>query len=86
MLNPAPVSAPREVVLTVAQTHVFYLLVEGLSNLQIGDELALAEKTVKAHVTNIMRSARLENRVRVSAAYWRGNLRIVTEIARGAFP
>jgi two-component system, NarL family, response regulator DevR len=56
--------------LSPAQRKVFDLLVEGLSNREIGDKIHLAEKTVKVHVTAIFKSLGCQRRTRVIAQYY----------------
>jgi DNA-binding NarL/FixJ family response regulator len=48
--------------LTKRQSEVLQLLARGLSNKEIGRELSLSERTVKAHVTAIFRSLGVSNR------------------------
>ena len=48
--------------LTVAQRRVFDLLVQGLSNREIGQLLGLTEGTVKLHVSKILRCLGVTNR------------------------
>jgi two-component system, NarL family, nitrate/nitrite response regulator NarL len=48
--------------LTRRQSEVLQLLARRLSNKEIGRELSLSERTVKAHVTAIFRSLRVSNR------------------------
>lgn len=52
--------------LTEREREVLELLVQGLSNQQIGQQLNLAEKTIKHYMTNIL--AKLQVRSRVEAA------------------
>jgi DNA-binding NarL/FixJ family response regulator len=48
--------------LTRQQAKILQLICEGLLNKQIAFELSIAETTVKAHVTAIMRKLRVQNR------------------------
>ena len=48
--------------LTAGQRRVFDLLVRGLSNREIGDQLGLTEGTVKVHVSHILRSLGVSSR------------------------
>lgn len=48
--------------LTPAQYKVLCLLRDGLLNKQIGYELGIAEKTVKTHVTSVLRKLEITNR------------------------
>jgi two-component system, NarL family, nitrate/nitrite response regulator NarL len=59
-------SLPR---LTERQTDVLRLVQRGMSNKMIGRELGLSEKTVKVHVTSILKALNVMNRTQaVSAA------------------
>ncbi|KXZ58634.1 Transcriptional regulatory protein DegU [Brevibacterium ravenspurgense] len=51
--------------LTAREREVFQLIAQGKSNAEIGDELFMAEPTVKTHVRNIL--AKLEVRDRIHA-------------------
>ena len=48
--------------LTPAQYKVLCLLRDGLLNKQIGYELGIAEKTVKTHITSVLRKLEITNR------------------------
>lgn len=52
----------KPVALTERQTEVLRLLDRGLSNKEIGRELRVSERTVKAHITAIFKSLRVSNR------------------------
>lgn len=54
--------------LTPTERKVLELIGDGLSNREIGDELGLAEKTVKNHVTGLL--AKMGFRRRTQAAAW----------------
>ena len=64
MLNsaepPPEPAGPRS--LTGRQLDVLRLLVQGRANKEIGRELGLSEKTVKAHVTAVFRRLEVVNR------------------------
>ena len=60
--------APVEHGLTERERDVLVLLVSGLSNKQIARRLGIAEKTVKAHLSNIFRSIGVADRTQ--AALW----------------
>jgi DNA-binding NarL/FixJ family response regulator len=51
---------------------VVHLIVEGLSNKQISLRLALSEKTVKNHVSHILRKLKLRARTQVAVMALRG--------------
>ena len=54
--------------LTVRQVEVLQLLARGLSNKQVMRELAIAERTVKAHVTAIFTALAVNNRTQAVLA------------------
>jgi DNA-binding NarL/FixJ family response regulator len=54
--------------LTGRQLDVLRLLAEGAPNKVIGRELGLAERTVKAHVTAVLRALKLSSRTQVAIA------------------
>jgi two-component system, NarL family, nitrate/nitrite response regulator NarL len=53
--------------LTERQLEVLRLMATGLSNKEIGQMLSVAEKTVKAHLTEIFRSLSVANRTQAGA-------------------
>lgn len=76
MLGPAA-AAPRATgtdaarpiaTLTERQLEVLRLLGRGLSNKEIGRDLGLSEKTVKAHVTAIFKTLNVVNRTQAASA------------------
>jgi DNA-binding NarL/FixJ family response regulator len=42
------------------------MLVAGLSNKEIGEPLGIVERTVKAHITKLMRKVGVQNRIALS--------------------
>jgi len=62
--------------LTERQTEVLLLIERGLSNKEIGDELGLSEKTVKVHVSAILRSLKVENRSQAAKLARMGTLKL----------
>ena len=66
--GPAPAAAPPAAghALTGRERDVLALIARGRSNRQIGEELAISEKTVKAHVGNILTKLRLEDRTQAA--------------------
>ena len=70
----APRRGDRPNLLTERQVDVLRLLARGLSNKEIGRELSVAERTVKAHVTAIFRSLGVVNRAQAIDAATRDAL------------
>jgi len=60
--------------LTQRQWQVLALLVQGKPNKLIGRELALAEGTVKIHVTAILKALHVSNRTQAAVAVSRMNI------------
>jgi DNA-binding NarL/FixJ family response regulator len=61
-------SLGRLVTLTEREFQVFMLLGHGLSNRRIGAALHIGERTVKLHVSNILRKLALESRLQAGLA------------------
>lgn len=58
-------SAPADPVplpLTPAEEKVFWQVIQGLTNKQIGDQLFVSPRTVQTHLSNILSKLQLENR------------------------
>jgi two-component system, NarL family, nitrate/nitrite response regulator NarL len=75
ILEPVADAVPQRVsdngnpgVLTARQIEVLALISEGKPNKTIATELALSEKTVKAHITAIFRALNVVNRTQAAAA------------------
>lgn len=59
----APPSAQLEPLpLTPAEEKVFWQVIQGLTNKQIGDQLFVSPRTVQTHLSNILSKLQLENR------------------------
>lgn len=59
----APVaSAPTPLPLTPAEEKVFWEVIQGYTNKQIGDRLFVSPRTVQTHLSNILSKLQLENR------------------------
>ena len=59
--------APQLAKLTPRQREIAALIGNGASNRQIASQLRISDKTVKTHVTGILRRLDLPNRVHVAA-------------------
>lgn len=55
-------SAPAALPLTPAEAKVFWEVVQGFTNKQIGDRLFVSPRTVQTHLSNILSKLELENR------------------------
>jgi two-component system response regulator DevR len=64
--QPAADEVPGLAELTPTERRVLVLVAQGLTNRQIGDELSLAEKTVKNHVTSILAKLRVTRRTQAA--------------------
>ncbi|MBK3558083.1 response regulator transcription factor [Streptomyces sp. MBT56] len=49
--------------LTPREREIFRLMVSGISNAEIADACSLSQKTVKFHVSNILRKLGMKNRI-----------------------
>lgn len=61
--------------LTTAQRTVFYLLIQGKSNGEISRATCLKEKTVKAHVTEILKKLKCKSRAQLIAKHYMAQLK-----------
>ena len=59
---PAPVALPTPLPLTPAEEKVFWEVIQGYTNKQIGDRLFVSPRTVQTHLSNILGKLDLENR------------------------
>ena len=53
--------------LTPSERNVLELIGDGLSNREIGEQLGVAEKTVKNHITSLLSKMGLQRRTQVAA-------------------
>jgi DNA-binding NarL/FixJ family response regulator len=60
--------------LTERELEVFRLIVEGLSNAEIGEALFISDSTVKTHVTQVLRKLDLRDRVQAVVMAYRTGL------------
>ena len=70
----APPAAPEMFGLSEREREVLRLLASGLSNAAIGDRLALAEGTVRNHVSVILAKLNAADRAQATAIAWRCGL------------
>jgi len=60
--------------LTEREREVFRLIVEGLSNAEIGEQLFISDTTVKTHVTHVLQKLDLRDRVQAVVMAYRTGL------------
>ena len=60
--------------LTEREREVFRLIVEGLSNAEIGEQLFISDTTVKTHVTHVLQKLELRDRVQAVVMAYRTGL------------
>ncbi len=75
----AEVSAPKEehnaaAELTEREMEVLQLIAQGLSNNEIAEKLFITERTVKAHVSNLLGKLHLSDRTQAAIFAWREGL------------
>lgn len=59
---PAEIPTPEPLPLTPAEEKVFWEVIQGYTNKQIGDRLFVSPRTVQTHLSNILSKLELENR------------------------
>ena len=59
---PPPAAAPVPLPLTPAEEKVFWEVIQGYTNKQIGDRLFVSPRTVQTHLSNILSKLQLESR------------------------
>ncbi len=64
--SPKPIFPAGRVIFTEREKEVLELLVAGRSNKEIGSALGIEERTVKTHVTKLLRKVGVQNRTRLS--------------------
>jgi DNA-binding NarL/FixJ family response regulator len=68
-----PVQIPHPLPLTPAEERVFWEVIQGFTNKQIGEHLFVSPRTVQTHLSNILNKLQLENRSQlVRYAFERG--------------
>ena len=71
--NGHAVATPSPLPLTPAEEKVFWEVIQGFTNKQIGDHLFISPRTVQTHLSNILSKLQLENRSQlVRFAFERG--------------
>ena len=60
--DPSPGENPAPLPLTPAEEKVFWEVIQGFTNKQIGDHLFISPRTVQTHLSNILSKLALENR------------------------
>jgi len=61
--------------LSEREREVLALMAEGLSNQKIGDKLAISEKTVKTHVSNILAKLGVADRTQAAVYAWKSGMK-----------
>lgn len=63
--KPKDESAPHRLPLTVSEEKVFWEVVQGYTNKQIGERLFISPRTVQTHLSSILGKLQLENRAQL---------------------
>jgi DNA-binding NarL/FixJ family response regulator len=81
--TPSPtVATPHPLPLTPAEEKVFWEVIQGFTNKQIGDRLFVSPRTVQTHLSNILSKLQLENRSQlIRFAFERGYRPPVEQLA-----
>ncbi|KKM10659.1 hypothetical protein SY88_13535 [Clostridiales bacterium PH28_bin88] len=64
--DPPKIAEESKKLLTDRESEVLGLIAEGLSNREIADSLYISEKTVKTHITNILRKLNVSDRTKAA--------------------
>ncbi|MGI6790359.1 response regulator transcription factor [Aminivibrio sp.] len=57
--------------LTPREKEILYWLAQGLSNAEVADRMVLSEKTVKNHVSHVLKKLDLRDRTQAAILAWR---------------
>ncbi|MFD8421093.1 LuxR C-terminal-related transcriptional regulator [Streptomyces sp. NPDC059466] len=68
--GPAQVVVPQVSTLTSREREIFDLIAAGMSNSEVAQELVLSEKTVKFHVSNLLRKLGVRSRAQAIVRAW----------------
>jgi DNA-binding NarL/FixJ family response regulator len=80
--SPSPVATLTPLPLTPAEEKVFWEVIQGFTNKQIGDRLFVSPRTVQTHLSNILSKLQLENRSQlIRFAFERGYRPPVEQLA-----
>ncbi|MFQ4137908.1 response regulator transcription factor [Nodosilinea sp. PGN35] len=74
---------PSPLPLTPAEERVFWEVVQGFTNKQIGEHLFLSPRTVQTHLSNMLTKLNLENRSQIVRFAFEHGYRIPEESERG---
>ncbi|NEQ97229.1 MAG: response regulator transcription factor [Cyanothece sp. SIO2G6] len=61
-----PVEEPQPLPLSPAEKRVFWQVIQGLTNKQIGDRLFISPRTVQTHLSNILGKLQVDNRAQLT--------------------
>lgn len=57
--------------LTSREKEIFYWLAQGMSNIEVAEKMVLSEKTVKNHVSHVLKKLDLRDRTQATVLAWR---------------
>ena len=74
-------AAPRDTLdgVTPREREVLYWMAHGLTNSEISAKMILSEKTVKNHVSHILKKLEVADRTKAAAVAWRDGLPLIPE-------
>ncbi|MBD2109200.1 response regulator transcription factor [Nodosilinea sp. FACHB-13] len=74
---------PSPLPLTPAEERVFWEVVQGFTNKQIGEHLFLSPRTVQTHLSNMLAKLNLENRAQIVRFAFEHGYRMPEELEKG---